>query len=181
MSMSENPTSSELATGAAEPAVSAVEIRPATLADVEGIYALIEAASQTTTVLPRTRAAICENVRDFRVAASGSEVVGCGALHIWAVDLGEIKSLVTAERLRGHKIGRRLVTALHEEARRLGLRRVFVLTDSVEFFVRSGYAEADKATLPHKVWNECILCPKFDDCDEVALQLWLDHESGAAL
>lgn len=178
--MSENPTSSESLTGGSQSATPQIDIRAATLADVEGIYALIEEASHNTTVLPRTRAAICENVRDFRIAASGSEVVGCGALHIWAVDLGEIKSLVTAERLRGHKIGRRLVEVLNEEARRLGLRRVFVLTDSVDFFVRSGFAEADKATLPHKVWNECILCPKFDDCDEVALELWLDREGRAA-
>lgn len=137
----------------------------------EAIYQLIDSASRTSTVLPRTRAAIFEHLRDFMVAVEKGEVVGCGALHIWSLQLGEIKSLVTAERMRGRGLGGRLVQALRDEARRLGLTRLFVLTDSVDFFTRNGFRATDKGTLPHKVWNECILCPKFQDCGEVALDM----------
>lgn len=146
-------------------------LRPATMHQAEAIFSLVDAASRSSTVLPRTRAAICEHLRDFVVALEGDEVVGCGALHIWSLNLGEIKSLVTAERMRGKGLGGRIVQSLCEEARRLGLTRLFVLTDSVDFFIRNGFTATDKATLPHKVWNECILCPKFQDCGEVALDL----------
>ena len=152
-------------------------LRPAAMSDAQAIFNLIDEASRTSTVLPRSLASICANLRDFVVAVREGEVVGCGALTITALDLAEIRSLVIAESFRGKGLGAALVRSLVEEARKLGLRRVFLLTDSVEFFKRCGFAETDKATLPHKVWNECILCPKFHDCHEVALDMILAPES----
>jgi amino-acid N-acetyltransferase len=150
-----------------------VTLRPAAMRDAEAIHALINAASRVSTVLPKTFASVCENLRDFIVAVSGDEVVGCGALHITTLDLAEIRSLVVTDEMRGRGLGGRIVAALVEEARKIGLKRLFVLTDSVDFFIRNGFRLTDKATLPHKVWNECILCPKFNDCGEVALDLQL--------
>lgn len=147
------------------------EIVPATIDDVEGIHALIEEASQVTTVLPRSRDSICEYLRDFLVVRRDGEVVGCGALHVFTRNLAEIKSLVVAPKMRGEGVGRRLVAALVDEARRLGVKRIFALTDSVPFFQAQGFSIVDKSTLPHKVWNECIRCPKFFNCQEVAVDM----------
>lgn len=141
--------------------------------DADAIYQLIDAASHSSTVLPRSRDSICENLRDYLVAEQDSRLVGCGALHIWGLDLAEVRSMVVAEGLRGQGIGGRIVQGLVEEARRLHLKRLFVLTDSEAFFFRQGFVPTDRGTLPHKVWNECILCPKFEDCGEVSLDMKL--------
>lgn len=146
-------------------------LRPAVMSDVDGIYDLIDEASRTSTVLPRSRDSICENLRDYLVAEIDQQLVGCGALHIWGVHLAEVRSLVVAASMRGHGVGGRIVQGLIEEARRLHLQRLFVLTDSEKFFFRQGFVSVDRGTLPHKVWNECILCPKFEDCGEVSLEM----------
>ncbi len=157
--------------GAAVPPPAGVAVGPAAVDHVDAIHRLIEVTSRRSTVLPRTQASILEHLRSFVLAWDGPELVGCGSLHLWTPDLGEIKSLAVAEPWRGKGLGSRLVQALLDEARRLRLPRVFALTDRVGFFTRNGFRLTDKATLPHKVWNECIFCPKFHDCGEVALDL----------
>ncbi len=51
------------------------------------------------------------------------------------------------------------------------------LTYKPEFFGTLGFAQVEKMTLPHKVWNECYRCPKFPDCDEVAMVCRLETEA----
>lgn len=161
------------------PAAAALTIRPAVCADIDAIENLIGEASRTTTVLPRPRLAIIEQLRDFVVAESGGRLVGCAALNLQAEGLAEIKSLVVAPGLRAGGVGRRLVAALVEQGRGLGLDRLFALTDSVGFFEKAGFALADKETLPHKVWNECIRCPKFFNCAEEAVEMLLEPSGGS--
>lgn len=143
------------------------------MSDVEGIHQLIDDASRTTTVLPRTRDSICESLRDYAIALRADRIVGCAALHIWGVDLAEIRSVVVDPGCRGQGIGAKMIADLVAEAKRLDLIRLFVLTDEVGFFEKLGFAETDRGTLPHKIWNECILCPKFEDCGEVSLDMRL--------
>jgi amino-acid N-acetyltransferase len=51
----------------------------------------------------------------------------------------------------------------------LKLPRVFALTYQQSFFEHLGFRLVDKATMPHKVWGECMDCPKFPNCDELAM------------
>ena len=136
---------------------------------VDAIHALIRAASETTTVLPRTPESIRAMLGSFAIAVRDEQVVGCGALHAWTPELAEVRSLVVSEGLRGQRVGSRLVDALVGRAAERSLRRVFTLTDNPAFFARLGFNLVDRDTLPHKVWNDCLLCPKFDNCGEVAL------------
>jgi amino-acid N-acetyltransferase len=46
---------------------------------------------------------------------------------------------------------------------------VFALTNAVGFFERCGYHRIDKSELPQRIWNECVRCPSFPICEEVAL------------
>jgi amino-acid N-acetyltransferase len=88
-------------------------------------------------------------------------------------DLGEIRSLAVVEEARRMGLGSKLVEACLAEAIELGLSRVFVLTMSREFFSRFGFSEIEKSRLPHKIWADCIQCPKFPDCDEISMILEL--------
>lgn len=118
-----------------------------------------------------------ESIREFLVAVDdGNRVVGCVALHVFWEDLAELKCLAVAEGLQGHGIGRRLVDACWEAARELEINSVFALTYAVTFFERCQYHQIDKAELPHKIWNECVRCPLFPNCSEVALIRSFDVE-----
>jgi amino-acid N-acetyltransferase len=144
--------------------------------DAQAIHDLINLYAQRGEMLPRTMGEVYENLRDFlivRDASTGSgqagAVLGCVGLHIVWSDLAEVKSLAVAKAASGRGIGSALVTATLEEAKRIGLERVFALTYRPTFFERLGFVQADVMTLPRKVWNECYRCPKFPSCNEIAL------------
>jgi amino-acid N-acetyltransferase len=151
-----------------------VIIRRATLADVEEMHALINHFAELGLMLPKARSKLYQNIRDFFVAQEVTEggrgaLAGCGALHVIWVDLGEIRSLAVAERFQHNGVGRRIAEALLRDADSLKLPRVFALTYQKPFFDHLGFVEVEKTTMPHKVWGECMDCPKFPNCDEVAV------------
>jgi amino-acid N-acetyltransferase len=117
--------------------------------------------------------------RDFVVADSNGRVIGCGALTIEWDNLAEIKSLAVAKRYQRRGIGRRLIKACLAEARRLGIGQVFALTSSPRFFDHIGFHRVARETLPHKVWSDCVNCPKFPDCDETAVAIQVRRRAKA--
>ena len=153
-------------------------VRKARMADIEPIYALVNEYSRRQMMLPRSRADLYESLRDFEVADEKHRVVGCGALAIQWDDLAEIKSLAVAVACHGRGIGRRLVRACLADARRLGIGRVFALTIVPSFFEGLGFRRVPRESLPHKIWADCVRCPKFPDCDELALAI--DLPAGAS-
>jgi len=132
---------------------------------------LISHFAKTGQVIPRPLGELYEAVREFFVYEDPERdlIAGACALHITWEDLGEIRSLVVSEEFQGTGIGAELVKACLSEARDLGLSRVFVLTVAPEFFQKLGFHLIEKSHLPQKVWADCIRCPKFPECDEVAL------------
>lgn len=111
-----------------------------------------------------------ESIREFLVAVNDeNRVIGCVALHVFWEDLAELKCLAVSGDAQGQGVGRLLVDACWEAARELEIASVFALTYAVGFFERCGYHQIDKAELPHKIWNECVRCPLFPSCQEVAL------------
>lgn len=145
-------------------------IREAKVADIPAIQKLIKHYVQQRRVLGRSLGELYETTRDFLVAQTPSgEIVGCCALHIVWEDLAEIKSLMVNENLHRQGIGSQLITQALKLAKNLGVKRVFALTYEIEFFNHKGFVKIDKATLPHKVWSECIRCVHFPDCDEIAM------------
>lgn len=157
-----------LATGiaAAEPATA---LRPARTDDVVALQRLINGFADRGAMLHRSLSELYENVRDFSVVEVGGLVVGCAALHVSWKDLAEVKSLAVAEAYQGRGFSRLLVEACLAEAAQLGVARVFALTYVPGLFERMGFQRTDRALLPRKVWTECVHCPKFSDCGEVAV------------
>lgn len=149
------------------------KIRKARVPDVPEIQSLINTFADKNIMLPRSLSTLYENVRDFFVLEEDGRIVGCCALHITWEDLAEIKSLAVDESLHGRGYGRALVQACVEEARTIGVPRVFALTYIPSFFEKLGFVRIDKSKLPHKVWTECINCPKFPNCGEEAVILEL--------
>ncbi|GAW27759.1 N-acetyltransferase [Carboxydocella sp. ULO1] len=150
-------------------------IRKARMADVESMHQLINECAAQGLMLARSRSMLYETIREFTVIEIEGQVVGTGALHVIWEDLAEIRALALASDWRGKGLGRKLVEALMEEARELGLPRVFALTYQLDFFLACGFREVPMETLPHKVWKECINCPKFPNCDEYAVIIELNE------
>jgi len=146
-----------------------VEIRQAGLDDVREMQRLINSYAEEGRMLARSLGELYENVRDHFVAVEDGRVVGCAALAIVWDDLAEVKSLAVDRDLSGRGVGSRLVEACIAEARSMGVERIFVLTYVPQFFRRFGFAEVDRNQLPHKIWAECIKCPKFPECGEVPM------------
>ena len=144
-------------------------IRKAKVGDIERIKELIDKWAQKELMLARSLNELYENTRDFWVCEENGQVVGCAALHVDWADLGEIKSAAVEEKNHRRRIGTKLVEACLSEAGEMGLKKIFVLTYSQDFFEKNGFTVIDKSLLPHKIWSECIRCPKFPNCDEIAM------------
>ena len=152
-------------------------VEKATIRDVAEMHRLINYFADKDEMLPRPLSEIYENIRDYFVIRHGGQVTGCAALHVMWSDLAEVKSVAVSEENQRQGIGSMLVEACLSEARSLGLPTVFCLTYKPDFFQKFGFTEIDKMELPRKVWTECYHCPKFPDCDEVALIINLEKSA----
>jgi len=144
-------------------------IRKARIEDIVQIQKLINQFAKQELMLPRSLLNLYESLRDFLVCELNHRIVGCCALHIAWKDLVEIRSLAVNRRYQGRGIGRQLISAAITEAKELGCQAIFTLTYIPDYFKKSGFRKVSKDKLPHKIWAECINCPKFPDCKEVAL------------
>jgi amino-acid N-acetyltransferase len=151
-------------------------IRKAVLQDARQIHRLLLTYAKDGLVLPRSLMEIFEAIRDFYVYVDQEQVVGAAALNICWEDLAEVRSLVVDAKSSGRGIGQKLVQACLDEARLLGIGRVFALTYQQAFFEKLGFTVIEKSELPQKIWGDCIKCAKFPECDEIALSLSLGND-----
>ena len=146
--------------------------RKATIHDVVSIHKILSYYVNQDILLPRSIADLYEHIRDFYIEdskeADGNLIGICSLIVSWE-DLGEIRSLSVIESSQNCGIGSKLVEKCLKEAVELGLSRVFALTLRKKFFADLGFKEIDKSLLPHKIWADCIKCPKFPNCDEIAM------------
>ncbi len=154
-----------------------MHVRSAKISDAKAISALINCYAEHDKMLFRSLAEIYENLQMFHVAEEDGAVVGCCALEIIWSDLAEIKSLAVAPGQKGKGLGRALVEAAVEQARQLGVPKVFALTLESRFFERVGFSVVEKEDLPMKVWSDCARCPKQQECDEIAVARTLTEAS----
>lgn len=144
-------------------------VEPAHIGDAEAIHQLVTYWADRGDMLHRTIGEVFECIRDFKVARVGGKIVGCGGLHILGSDLAEVRSLAVDEAAQGTGVGAAIVAACVAEAQAIGLERVFALTYRPGFFEKQGFRVANVMEFPQKVWNECVRCPFFTNCKEVAV------------
>ena len=156
-----------------------MKVEKARIRDATQMHELINRFADKGEMLARALSEIYENIRDYFVVRQDERVVACAALHVSWSDLAEIKSVAVAEDSQKEGTGAQLVEACLKEAKELGIPTVFCLTYKPAFFEKLGFSQVEKTELPHKVWGECYRCPKFPNCDEVAL---INHlEAGTQL
>lgn len=157
-----------------------VQVRPAVVADSKSVMTLVNELAMRQVMLPRSPASVIENIRDFFIAEVDGQFAGCGALAVTWTDIAEVRSLAVAPALQKHGVGRALVDALVTDAKRLGIPRLFAFTYVPDFFHKVGFTVCQHEDLPHKVFNDCMHCPKFLACDEIAMTRVLDAKASPA-
>lgn len=148
-------------------------LRKAKLSDAKKIQNLAKIFSDKEEMLPRSLISIYENIRDFFVYEDNEKIIGVCALHVCWEDLAEIRTLAVLSDYQKKGIGKKLIEECLEEANKLEIKKVFTLTYKPDFFKKFNFKDIDKNELPHKVWQDCLNCPKFPDCDEKALKIIL--------
>jgi len=148
-------------------------VRRARIHDVPQMAEIIKVFAQKELLLMRTMGHFYENLRDFAVVeGSEGEILALGALHVVWEDLAELRSIAVREGFQHNGLGTMVVIELLREADAMNMERVFMLTYQEDFFNCFGFKVIDKSLLPHKIWSDCLNCPHFPDCDEVAMILY---------
>jgi amino-acid N-acetyltransferase len=154
-------------------------VRKARLQDARHIFDLVNSLSGDGTLLRRSYAELCENIRDFTIAerlphpasdlSSEPDFLGCGALHLYGPHLAEVRSIVVREDRRGLGAGDAILEALLAEAEVHQVLSVCLFTRIPDYFEHLGFRVADRSAMPDKIYKDCQTCPRLYACDEVAM------------
>ena len=148
-----------------------VKLVKANLNDIPAMQNLVIDDIKNGIILARSEDEVSTNIRSYVLAKDEDEVVGYGALHLHSMRLAEIRSLIVKEEYRGQDIGKQIVLFALDEAKHIGVKEdVLVLTYLPHFFLKLGFVEIPKDTIPeHKIWADCIKCIHFPVCNETSL------------
>jgi amino-acid N-acetyltransferase len=141
---------------------------------VNRIASIIAHRAAQGLMLPRSTNALSSALDSYVVVAAGDQIVGCGSLDIYSSESAEICALATAPEGSPPGTGSAIVEALIAQAKREGIAKVFALTLAPGFFFKMGFKTVAHTELPLKVWKDCVACPKYGNCDEVAMVLHLN-------
>jgi amino-acid N-acetyltransferase len=131
-------------------------IRRARTSDVRDIRALVAPLAERRVLVSKEAVTYFESLQEFRVAELDGRVVGCGALHVMWEDLAELRTLAVAPEMLGTGLGGRLLEALVEDAREIGVKRLFCLTFEIDFFTRHGFSAIEGQAVPMDVYAELL-------------------------
>jgi len=148
----------------------AVLVRSANAADVAHIHALLKPLAQQDIILQRDEDNIFQHLQEFLVAEYDGHIAGVVCAHIYGKNLAELRSLVVIPAYQKLGVGKLLVEACEQWVTELGVAKIFALTYVTGFFLKQGYVQVSKESLPQKIWTVCVHCARFADCDEVAVE-----------
>ncbi len=150
-----------------------IKIKRAKISHVKHIHKFINEFAKKETMLARSLNELYEGIRDFVIYEEEGTIKGVCAIRILWEDLAEIRSLAVREEFQRSGIGRALVEKCLKDAKSLGIKKVFALTYQPAFFRKLAFKDIDKSKLPQKIWGDCLKCPKFPECDEHAVIIYL--------
>jgi amino-acid N-acetyltransferase len=151
-----------------------MKVRAAHSDDVARIVSIISHHAAQGLMLPRSAGAMSAALDCYVVADAAGKVVGCGGLDRYTDDSAEIYGVATAPEGSPPGTGKSILQALIARARKENIGKVFALTLAPGFFARMGFKTVAHSDLPLKVWKDCVACPKYGNCDEIAMVLELN-------
>lgn len=140
----------------ASPTPDHLVVRRARTSDVRAIRRLVDTYADDRRLLSKATVTLYEDVQEFFVADLDGQVVGCGALHVLWEDLAEVRTLAVDPAARGIGVGHLVLSRLLDQARHIGIERVFCLTFETAFFGRHGFVEIEGAPVAHDVFEQLL-------------------------
>ncbi|MEP6796543.1 MAG: amino-acid N-acetyltransferase [Lapillicoccus sp.] len=131
-------------------------VRRARTPDVRAIRDIVHPMTENRRIVAKDAVTYYESVHEFRVAELDRVVVGCGALHVMWEDLAEVRTLAVLPEHHGHGAGRALLAALLDDARDIGVSRVFCLTFETDFFSHHGFTVIEGRAVEPEVYAELL-------------------------
>ncbi|WP_255483149.1 amino-acid N-acetyltransferase [Marinobacterium marinum] len=128
------------------------QVRPASIEDVGGILELIAPLEEKGILVRRSRERLESEIEQFTVVERDGAIIGCAALYPFTdAAIGELACVAINSGYRGGQRGDRLLAAIEQQARTLGLQQLFVLTTrTAHWFVERGFAAGELEQLPQQ-------------------------------
>ncbi|MHB1613039.1 MAG: amino-acid N-acetyltransferase [Actinomycetes bacterium] len=136
-----------------------IVVRRARTGDVPTIHSLVDRYAVDRILLAKATVTLYEGVQEFFVAEESSpepRVVGAGALHVMWEDLAEVRTLAVDPTWRGRGVGHRLLERILDQARVIGVSRVFCLTFETRFFAAHGFVEISGSPVDPQVFTQLL-------------------------
>ena len=152
-----------------------VSLRSASRSDARKLHALITAHLEEGRLLPRTLEELAVHADRFVVAMHGRSIVGCAELAPLSAQVAEVRSLAVAPRARGAGVGGKIVDELRQRARRRGFDKICAFTHAPAYFSRMGFSIVPHLWVSEKIFTDCVKCPLFRRCGQVAMVMPLDR------
>lgn len=149
-------------------------IRTATAADAAGLHALISGHVKEGHLLPRSLDELTRHAGRFVVCEAGGSIMACAELAPLSSRVAEVRSLVVSKSLRSGGLASRLVDRLSARARSLGFETLCAFTHDARFFLRQNFSIVPHHFLPEKIATDCVNCPLFKTCGQLAMMLPLE-------
>ena len=146
-----------------------IALKSATPAQAKTLHALIAANLEEGRLLPRELDELTVHADRFVIATKGRAIVGCAELAPLSPQVAEVRSLAVDRSARGLRIGTMLVDELRRRARRDGYDKLCAFTHAPAYFAHLGFSIVPHEWLLEKVFTDCVQCPKFEKCDEIAM------------
>ena len=122
-----------------------MQLRPARVADLPRIEQLLVEAKLPTVGITRL-------VSDFLVAEEDGALLGAAAIEPCKAQLGLLRSVVVAPGRQHSGIGGQLVERAIGDARKRGVRSLYLLTTTAErYFPRFGFVAVSRESVPEGV------------------------------
>ena len=131
-------------------------VRPAKTADVKVIRALVDSYAAPGQMLAKETVTLYESVQEFIVAENDGVIVGCGALHILWEDLAEVRTVAVKKELNRKGIGHKILEAIIQRAKEVGVEKIFCLTFQTEFFGAHGFEVIEGTPVDPEVYSELL-------------------------
>jgi amino-acid N-acetyltransferase len=128
------------------------KMRQATIEDIGGILSLIEPLEEKGMLVKRSRDALETEIEYFTLLDRDGMIIACAALYPYPRErTGELACVATHPDYRGKSRGERLVEALKEKAKNMGLDSLFVLTTvTSHWFREQGFEKVSLEDLPQQ-------------------------------
>lgn len=143
-------------------------IRPARESESADIARLNNIFAADHLMLRRTPEQVALTIDDFVVAVDQrGHIMACGALKEYSPSVAEVAAIAVSREAHGKGLGKAIVRAVEDLARKRGIYDVFALTLQPEFFAAIGYERVDRARYPEKIRRDCLGCARRFACNEI--------------